>query len=120
MAPYRPPGSVSVVSVSIAADLLADDAVLAAGRRRVERERARLSSALTEAGWLVYPSVTNFVLVEFGSPERCATVAESLLERGLVPRTFPASHPLARCLRLTVRNEEQDDRLIEAARELGA
>jgi histidinol-phosphate aminotransferase len=120
MAPYRPPGSVSVVSVSIAADLLADDAVLEAGRARIEHERARLASALADAGWHVYPSVTNFLLVDFGSAERCAAVAESLLERGLVPRTFPAGHPLASCLRLTVRNEEQDDRLIAAARELRA
>jgi histidinol-phosphate aminotransferase len=119
MAPYRPPGSVSVVSVSIAADLLADDTVLEAGRARIERERSRLSAALAGAGWHVYPSVTNFLLVDLGSPERCAAIAEGLLERGLVPRTFPAGHPLASCLRLTVRNEEQDDRLIAAARELG-
>jgi histidinol-phosphate aminotransferase len=120
MAPYRPPGSVSVVSVSIAADLLADDAVLDAGRIRIERERERLAAALAGAGWRAHPSVTNFLLVDFGTPERCAAVAESLLERGLVPRTFPAGHRLASCLRLTVRNEEQDDRLIAAARELGA
>jgi histidinol-phosphate aminotransferase len=118
MAAYRPPGSVSVVSVSIAADLLADDAVLEAGRARIEGERDRLAAALAGAGWHVYPSVTNFLLVDFGTADRCAAVAESLLERGLVPRTFPAGHPLASCLRLTVRNEEQDDRLIAAAREL--
>jgi len=120
MAAYRPPGSVSVVSVSIAADLLADDTVLEAGRARIERERDRLAEALAGAGWHVYPSVTNFLLVDFGTADRCAAVAESLLERGLVPRTFPAGHLLASCLRLTVRNEEQDDRLIAAARELRA
>jgi histidinol-phosphate aminotransferase len=120
MAPYRPPGSVSVVSVSIAADLLADDEVLASQRERIARERERLTAALADAGWRVYPSVTNFLLVDFGTPERCAAVAESLLRRGLVPRTFPAGHPLAHCLRLTVRDEAQDDRMIAAARELGA
>jgi histidinol-phosphate aminotransferase len=120
MAPYRPPGSVSVVSVSIAADLLADDAVLEAGRAGIEGERARLAAALADAGWHVYPSVTNFLLVDFGTPARCSAVAESLLMHGLVPRTFPAGHPLASCLRLTVRNQEQDDRLIAAAREPAA
>jgi len=119
MAPYRPPGSVSVVSVSIAADMLLDDDAVAAGRGRIERERARLQTGLRGAGWRVGDSVTNFLLVDFGSAERAATVAEGLLQRGLVPRTFPATHPLAHCLRLTVRNEEQDDRLIAAARELG-
>jgi histidinol-phosphate aminotransferase len=120
MAPYRPPGSVSVVSVSIAADMLGDDGAVAAGRERIERERTRLRGGLRAVGWRVGESVTNFLLVDFASPERAAAVAEALLRRGLVPRTFPAGHPLAHCLRLTVRNEEQDDRLIAAARELGA
>ncbi len=120
MAPYRPPGSVSVVSVSIAADMLLDDGAVAAGRARIERERARLATALTDAGWRVGPSVTNFLLVDFGTPDRAGEVAEGMLQRGLVPRTFPAGHPLAGSLRLTVRNEAEDDRLIEAARELGA
>ena len=120
MAPYRPPGSVSVVSVSIAADMLLDDGAVAAGRHRIEAERARLQDALREAGWRVGDSVTNFLLVDFGTAERAATVAEALLAHGLVPRTFPASHPLAHCLRLTVRNEAQDDRLIAVARTLGA
>jgi histidinol-phosphate aminotransferase len=109
---------VSVVSVSIAADMLLDDGAVAAGRGRIERERARLQAGLLGAGWRVGESVTNFLLVDFRTAERAATVAERLLERGLVPRTFPAGHPLAHCLRLTVRNEEQDDRLIEAAQEL--
>jgi histidinol-phosphate/aromatic aminotransferase/cobyric acid decarboxylase-like protein len=45
-------------------------------------------------------------------------MAESLLGRGLVPRTFGPGHPLAHCLRITVRSVEENDRLIEAAREL--
>ena len=45
-------------------------------------------------------------------------VAEALLRRGLVPRTFGAGHPLAGHLRVTVRSAEEDDRLIEAAREI--
>ncbi len=118
MAPYRPPGSLSVVSVSIAADMLLDDGAVAAGRDRIERERVRLQAGLRAAGWSVGESVTNFLLVDFGTAEGAATVAERLLERGLVPRTFPAGHPLAHCLRLTVRDEEQDDRMIAAAQEL--
>ena len=118
LAPYRPPGSLSVVSVQVGAELLEDPSIVNAGRARIERERARLLDELHDAGWDVLPSVTNFLLVSFGSAERSAAVAEGLLRRGLVPRTFPAGHPLAAYLRLTVRNEEQDDRLIAAAGEL--
>ena len=42
------------------------------------------------------------------------------MRRGLVPRTFGADHPLAHCLRLTVRDAHENDRLIAAARELAA
>lgn len=115
---YRPPGSVSVVSLAAGEAVLRDDTVAASTVARIVTERTRLVSALTAAGWNVLPSQTNFLLVDFGSAERAATVTEGLLRRGLVPRTFPAEHPLAAYVRLTVRNAEQDDRLIAAAREL--
>ena len=113
--PYRPPGSVSVVSVTLATEALLDDSILASNLERVARERTRLSTVLGAAGWSVGPSVTNFVLVDFSRPERAAAVAETLLGRGLVPRTFGAGHPLASQLRLTVRDPHENDRLIAAA-----
>ena len=116
--PYRPPGSVSVISVTIATEALLDDTILAANLERVVRERARLSGALREAGWSVGPSVTNFVLVDFETSERADRVAEALLAGGLVPRTFPAGHPLASHLRLTVRDPHENDRLIAVAQAL--
>ena len=116
--PYRPPGSVSVISVTIATEALLDDTILAANLERVVRERTRLSGTLRAAGWSVGPSVTNFVLVDFGTPERAASVAEALLARGLVPRTFPGGHPLASQLRLTVRDPHENDRVIAVAQTL--
>ena len=62
--------------------------------------------------------MTNFLLVDFGSTRRAAAVAETLLSRGLVPRTFGAGHPLAAHLRLTVRDPDENDRLIAAALEV--
>jgi histidinol-phosphate aminotransferase len=116
--PYRPPGSVSVISVTIATEALLDDTILAANLERVVRERTRLSDTLRDSGWSVAPSVTNFVLVDFGTSERADRVAEALLTRGLVPRTFPAGHPLASRLRLTVRDPQENDRLIAVAQAL--
>lgn len=117
---YRPPGSVSIVSVDVAAALLADDAVAAGRVSDITAERDRFTAALRDAGWDAHPSTTNFVLVAFASPAAADVVAESLLQRGLIPRTFPSGHPLDHCIRLTVRNAEQDNRLIAAAREIGA
>jgi histidinol-phosphate aminotransferase len=116
MNPIRPPGSVSTVSVTVVTEALLDDELAAGNVARVSAERDRLISALSDAGWSAGPSVTNFVLVDLGSVDRAAAAAEALLRRGLVPRTFPESHPLADHLRLTVRSAEQNDRLIEAVR----
>ena len=120
MNPYRPPGSVSTVSVTIVTEALLDPQILEGNLARVEHERDRLGTALVESAWSVGPSVTNFLLIDFGSPERAAATAEGLLTRGLVPRTFPAGHPLAAYLRLTVRDRHENDRLIDAARQLSS
>jgi histidinol-phosphate aminotransferase len=118
MNPFRPPGSVSTVSVTVVTEALLDDDLAADNVEQISTERDRLTAALRGSGWSVGPSTTNFVLVDFGSVQRAATVAEGLLQRGLVPRAFPDTHPLADQLRLTVRDAAEDDRLIAAASEL--
>jgi histidinol-phosphate aminotransferase len=113
--PFRPPGSISTVSVTVATAVLSDPSILDANLARVERERARLGDSLRAIGWSVGPSVTNFLLVDLGSVERAAAIADALLARGLVPRTFGEGHPLADHLRLTIRDPHENDRLVEAA-----
>jgi histidinol-phosphate aminotransferase len=116
IAPYRPPGSVATTSVTIVTEALRDPTAMRENLERVERERERLSAGLQDAGWRVGRSVTNFLLVRFESPAAAASAAETLLRNGLVPRTFGAAHPLADSLRLTVRDREENDRLIDIAR----
>ena len=118
IAPYRPPGSVATSSVTVVTEALLDDDILDDNLERVVRERARLAGGLREAGWLVGPSATNFLLARLGSPQRAAATADGLMRRGLVPRTFPAGHPLAGYLRVTIRNADENDRLIAGAREI--
>ena len=116
IAPYRPPGSIATTSVTIVTEALLDPAPMRENLARVEREREYLTGGLRSAGWRVEPSVTNFLLVRFAGPEAAAGAAETMLRRGLVPRTFGAGHPLEDSLRLTVRDREENDRLIDAAR----
>src|SRR6476619_914285 len=80
-----------------------------------EAERGRFAAGLAAAGWQVGPSVTNFLLVRFASPEAAAAAAATLLRDGLVPRTFGAGHPLADSLRLTVRDRAENDKLVAVA-----
>jgi histidinol-phosphate aminotransferase len=119
IAPFRPPASVSTVSAAVVTEALRDGAAMRRNVARVEAERRRLGEALRSLGWKVGPSATNFLLVDFGSAAAAAAVAEQLLRRGLVPRTFGASHPLATCLRLTIRDATGNDRLVAAAGEIG-
>jgi histidinol-phosphate aminotransferase len=118
--PFRPPGSVTVPSVSVVADVLPDREALARSVERVVAERERLARELEAIGRPAWPSVTNFLLVPFGTPEVAAAAAERMLVGGLVPRTFPAGHPLADHLRLTVRAPEDNDRLVAALAEAKA
>jgi histidinol-phosphate aminotransferase len=118
MEPYRPPGSVATSSVTVVTEALLDDGILDANLERVRVERERLTDGLRASGWSVGPSVTNFVLVDFGSPARAGAVAEALLRRGLVPRTFGSRHPLAGHLRFTIRAPEEDDLLLVAAADI--
>jgi histidinol-phosphate aminotransferase len=115
---YRPPGSVGTVSATAVTAAFHDGAAMRENVERVERERPRLAAALAEVGWDPQPSVTNFLLLDLSTAERSEAAANALMARGLVPRTFGHGHPLAHCLRVTVRNPDEDDRLIAAARDI--
>jgi histidinol-phosphate aminotransferase len=118
LAIYRPPGSIGTISATVVAAALEDTTEMEANVARVEAERPRLAAALAEVGWDPQPSVTNFLLLDLATAERSEAAALALMARGLVPRTFGHGHPLAHCLRVTVRNPDEDERLIEAAWEI--
>ena len=118
LAIYRPPGSIGTISATVVAAALEDTREMEANVARVEAERPRLAAALARVGWDPQPSVTNFLLLDLASADRSEAAALALMARGLVPRTFGHGHPLAHCLRVTVRNPDEDERLIDAAWEI--
>jgi histidinol-phosphate aminotransferase len=113
---FRAPASVSTVSAALATAALRRPELAAANVTLIAEQRARLIAELSEIGWRPYPSWVNFILFRFSSAAAAGTAAEALLRTGLVPRTFGPDHPLADCLRLTVRSAAENDRLIAAAR----
>ena len=115
---YRPPGSIGTISATVVAAALRDGSEMRANLDRVERERPRLAAGLAAAGWRPQPSVTNFILLDLVTADRSEAAALALMRRGLVPRTFGHGHPLAHCLRVTVRDPAEDDRLVAAAAEI--
>ncbi len=86
--------------------------------QQVRDGRARLSSALTQLGFPVNPSETNFLLVKV--PAHCPLPADGLQQhlkaRGILVRHFD-SPVLSDKLRITVGTEEQNQRLIEVLQE---
>lgn len=117
---FRAPASVGTVSAALATAALRRPELAAANVARIAEQRTRLQRDFVSIGWRPYPSSANFVLVRFSSPATAAAAAEALLRHGLVPRSFDVDHPLADCLRLTVRSAQENDRLIEAARGISA
>jgi histidinol-phosphate aminotransferase len=117
---FRAPASVGTVSAAMATAALSRPGLAAANVALIAAQRTRLIDDLATLGWRPYPSQANFILIRFESPESAAAAADALLRKGLVPRTFGLDHPLADCLRLTVRSAEENDRLIDAARGIPA
>lgn len=74
-------------------------------------ERAWLSEALTQRGLRVFPSQTNFVLVEFG--RNTALIEAALIAQGVVLRPM-GGYGLGDCLRVTVGTRDENLRLIAA------
>jgi histidinol-phosphate aminotransferase len=115
---FRPPGSIGTISETVVTRALREPAAMLANVARVEAERPRLLEAFEAVGWKPYPSVACFVLVDLGTVQRSSYVADALMRRGIVPRTFAAGHPAAHCIRVTVRAPHENDRLIAAIREI--
>jgi histidinol-phosphate aminotransferase len=99
---------------------LAQIAALAAleDREHLERSRQRnreglkvLQEGLSELGFLVTPSVTNFVLVEVAQPARAAF--ERLLKLGVIVRPMDG-YDIEQGLRVSVGTREENQRVLEA------
>ena len=88
---------------------LADDPHLQWVCERNAVERAALSNELLARGLRVFPSRTNFVLVEFG--DGTPTIEAGMLARGVVLRPM-AGYGLPACLRITVGTRDENRRLL--------
>ena len=70
-------------------------------------ERERVAERLREIGYEPLPSHANFLYVPVDDPQE---LADSLLQRGLAVR------PVRGGIRITIRNEQDDDRLLSVLR----
>jgi len=113
---FRPPGSISTVSATVAAAALRRPELAAANAAALGEEREWLAGRLADTGCRAYPSVTNFLLCRIGSQDEAEALTDHLLRGGIVPRTFGPANPLRGHLRFTVRDRAENERLLEVLR----
>ena len=114
--PFKPPWSVNALAAEAGLACLADPAYAAATRQLIERERIRLRVALKTLGLTVYPAGANFLTARLAeSHPNSSQLAAALADQGILIRDCANYHGLDnRFFRISVRNDEDNGRLIKA------
>lgn len=114
----RPEWSVSGLAQQAALHRAGDETLKSRTREYYAREIPRLTQALREAGFTVRPTCANFFLMEVSDDE---DFIRFMLERGIVVRHTRNFAGLdGKFVRIAARTKDEDDLLIEAAREYAA
>jgi histidinol-phosphate aminotransferase len=100
------PGSVSLLSQVAAQAAMEDQQTAHVARRQIAAQRDYLSAQISQLGLSVVPSQTNFILVDFVTPEAAASAFEFLRNHRLVVRPM-GGYGLPACLRITIGTGEQ-------------
>ena len=95
------PSSVSSLSQAAACAAMNDQAYAQEGSRAIAQQREFLSSAISGLGLKVVPSQTNFILIDFVTPEQANSAFEYLRQNRIVVRPM-AGYGLPACLRITI------------------
>jgi histidinol-phosphate aminotransferase len=109
----RAPFNVNAMAQAAALAALDDQDHVQTAQALNQKERKRLTEALTARGLTVAPSQANFVLVDVKRPARA--VYDALLRKGVIVRPF-ASLPSS--LRVTIGTERENERFLTALGEV--
>jgi len=102
----RPPFNISVTAATAGIAALAEPGWVEMGRAHNTQARERLAQRLNQAGIKTHPSVANFLLADFGTPDRAAAADAFLRHRGIIVRHV-RSYGLPECLRITIGTDEE-------------
>jgi len=113
----RPPNSLTVFSLELAKLALKNRVLMESNVSSILRARELLKKRLEELGLRVYPSKANFLLVDLGA-RIPASIQRMLMQRGIVVRDVSSMPMLQNCVRITVRKESENERLIQMLSEV--
>jgi histidinol-phosphate aminotransferase len=108
----RGPFNVSVAAQAAAIAALAEPGWVEKGREHNAEWRPKLAAGLAAAGIKVWPGEGNFVLADFGSPEKAEAADTFLRKRGIIVRGV-RGYGLSNCLRVTVGTGEEVQAVIQ-------
>ncbi|MCL2826456.1 MAG: histidinol-phosphate transaminase [Eggerthellaceae bacterium] len=112
----RQPYSVDAVSQAIASCVFEHRAAFAESIALTVAQRGRVFGELERmAPVTAYPSDANYILFKV---EGAAQIWEALYARGVLVRDFSRQPGLADCLRVSIGSPEENDRFLEALREI--
>jgi histidinol-phosphate aminotransferase len=109
----RGPFNVSQPAQDAGVAALAEPHWVEVGRAHNTVQRERMTERLRGLGIKVWPSVANFVLADFGSPEAAAAADSALRRRGIIVRAV-RNYGLPHCLRITIGTTEECNLVVEA------
>ena len=109
----RGPFNVSIEAQAAGVGALKDDAFIEKALTHNNQCRAKTAKALDAMGYHVYPSVTNFLLVDIGLAEGADALRLALKEEGIFIRQM-GGYGLPSCLRVTIGTDEEMDIAIQA------
>lgn len=107
----RFPLGVSYFSCKLAEKLLEEDQKWIKDQTRmIKKEREKLFQSLIKLGFRVYSSQANFLLVNFG--KKANEICKKLKENNILVRDRSNKKYLDGCVRITIRNQNQNNILI--------
>ena len=114
----RGPFNVSTAAQAAAVAALRDRAHTARAKAHNSEWLAWLSKEIAMVGLKVYPSVGNFLLIEFpaSGPKTAPAADHYLMQRGVIVRAVKA-YGLPNCLRISVGSEEANKAAVAALKE---
>ncbi len=106
--------NVDAIACLVGAAAIADNAYKNANADKIKSERDRVTSALTDLGFYVFPSQANFILADASKLDMEAeSLYKELKEKGILVRYFNQPR-LADKLRITIGTPEENQALIDA------
>lgn len=108
----RGPFNVSGAAQYAAIASVNDDEFIEKSKSHNHRWLKILVTELDKLGIKHYPSVANFILMDFLTVEKCQKVNQFLLDNGVILREMSA-YSLPSCLRMTIGTDDENLRVVE-------